>query len=177
MLLWLHAHRSGDAALLCKWDSLRVYYGDGNGKTRDELYIKHDDKWSAYECNVSEALNAEFEPNRMLTTTWDNNELIELRRSWLAFDNRSPPPYTAPSSGISFFGIAKRSFVESFIIFRELGEENNNRWELSTFMDYANGESFKEIIIVSITRISILNHLEFKLRKQSCSPSGHFSLG
>lgn len=60
----------------------------------------------------------------MLTTTWDNNELIELHRSWLAFDNCSPPPCTAaPPNGISFFGIAKRSFVESFIIFRELGEE------------------------------------------------------
>lgn len=41
-------------------------------------------------------------------------------------------------------------------------------------MDYANEKSFKEIIIVSITRISILNHLEFKLRKQSCSRADTF---
>lgn len=41
-------------------ESVLTRMAEGAEKTRDELYIKHDDKWSAYEWNVSAALNAEF---------------------------------------------------------------------------------------------------------------------
>lgn len=63
----------------------------------------------------------------MLTTTWDNNELIELHRSasWRSTIVPLRPALQHRRTELVFFGIAKRSFVESFIIFffRELGEE------------------------------------------------------
>lgn len=74
-------------AKLCKWEALRECINELKIKrfrwARDEVCIKHDDKWSAYECKWNDELNwmqnlMPQEDAPTTSSTMNNNKLIEL---------------------------------------------------------------------------------------------------